>query len=251
MQVVGARGSKRKRNGGGSGSRKGRRLGPQKARRRNARVAGFLGIEKKFYDTFLSAATLTAVADATGGEHNPSATICLNSVTQGDGESQRDGRKLVMKYISLSGYVESTFLTNQTVLPTNHLVYIALVLDKQTNGALLNSENVFINPSGAAGLTTNVFRNLQYIQRFQVLKSLKIELRPGEVSYDGTDMEVGGHLQHFVMNVPLNDIPVNFTGTTETIANIADNSLHVIAWAADFGATVAKMSYNARLRFVG
>ncbi len=53
-------------------------------RGRNIRTAGFTGIELKFYDTFLIAGSLTSPTDATGGEHNPSATISLNTVTQDD-----------------------------------------------------------------------------------------------------------------------------------------------------------------------
>ncbi len=37
-------------------------------RRRNTATMGFLGIEKKFYDTALVSSALTAPADSTGGE---------------------------------------------------------------------------------------------------------------------------------------------------------------------------------------
>ena len=59
--------------------RRGRRLA-------NYRTAGFLGIEKKFYDTSVSAVALGAPTDATGGEFDPSTTSMITTPAQGDGE---------------------------------------------------------------------------------------------------------------------------------------------------------------------
>ena len=59
-----------------------------------------------------------------------------------------------------------------------------------------------------------------------------------------------GLTQAFSIFVDLKDLVTTFTGTTSDIANIADNSLHVIAFTvADSGAPI--LSYNARLRFMG
>lgn len=46
------------------------------------------------------------------------------------------------------------------------------------------------------------------------------------------------------------DIPVTFTNTTADVANVADNSLHLIGFctSTNFGPT---LSYNSRMRFVG
>ncbi len=223
----------------------------RRLRRPNARIAGFLGIEKKFYDTSLVSAVLTSHDDGAGYEHNPSATVCLNTVAQGDQETHRDGRKMSMKSITVSGNVEARALANQTVMTSTPIVRIYLVMDTQTNGALLNSEDVFVNPSGSTITGTSLFRNLQYISRFKVLKQVYMEFPPQMVSYDGTNIEIGGAHKHFGMHVKLADIPVNFTGTTSSIANIVDNSLHVIACAVDGTQLEIRMSYNARLRFVG
>lgn len=220
-------------------------------RSRNARTAGFLGIEKKFYDTSLVAATLTDTGAMTGMEHNPTATVCLNSVVQGDGESNRDGRKMVMKYLSVHGTIFVSSYTNQTVAVGNVSVMIAIVLDQQTNGALLNSENVFANPSGSACTVSVPFRNLQYIQRFKVLKMLRFDMHNPQNVYDGTNIEASSAQRNFHINIPLNDISVNFSGTTETIANIVDNSISVIANASNATTQVVNLTYNSRLRFVG
>ncbi len=242
------RGSKRRRNGNG-GSRKKQRSAPSRSRKRNPRTAGFLGIEKKFYETSLVGASLTNPTDWSGCEHNPSATICLNSVAQNDTEQGRDGRKMMMKNISVTGVLYQAAQVNQTALDTNPVVQIALVLDQQTNGALLSSENVYVNQGGDAILAASPFRNLQYITRFKVLRALQVELPQPMVVWDGTNVEQGGTASSFRFDVQL-EIPVTFSGTTSTIANIIDNSLSIIAGTTSTG-TAVTLSYNARLRFVG
>lgn len=216
----------------------------------NARTGGFLGIEKKFYDTSLIGAALTAPNGAEGGEHNPSATICLNSVVQGDGETQRDGRQMVMKSITVKGQIVVPAQINQTASEVATSVFIALVQDTQTNGALLNSEDVFSNKAANAQTATSLFRNLQRVKRFKVLKTLLINLQQPATVYDGTNIEQGGYQMPFSMFKALPNVKVNFSGTTETIANIVDNSLSLIAYCSNT-ATAPTINYNARLRFMG
>lgn len=216
----------------------------------NARTGGYLGIEKKFYDQKLINAALTAPTDASGGEHNPSATLTLNSVDQGDGESQRDGRQMVMKSITVKGTILVPAQTGQTALDLATTVFIALVQDTQTNGALLNSEEVFKNPGANAQTATLVFKNLQKIKRFKVLKQILLTLPQPESTWDGTDLDVGGYQIPWSMFKSLPNVKVNFSGTTETIANIVDNSLHIIAWCSNTS-TAPALNYHSRLRFMG
>ncbi len=156
-----------------------------------------------------------------------------------------------MKYITVKGLLHWAALTNQTAAQTDSVVFLALVLDTQTNGTLLSSEQVFVNPSADSGCSTSPLRNLQYQQRFKVLKTVKIRMAAGQGSYDGTNIEVQGREYHFSMNCKLNDIPVNFTGATETIANVVDNSISLIGFSHDQSSQAPLITYNARLRFVG
>ncbi len=216
----------------------------------NARIGGFLGIENKFYDQKLTASALTAPGDATGGEHDPSATILLNTVVQGDGESNRDGRNITMNSIHLNGTIQINDQINQTAQPTAGTVFIALVLDMQTNGATISSENVYKNKSASGALAASPFRNLQFIKRFKVLKTKQIKLPPMESTYDGTNIELAGYNVPWKMNVQLNGLKTNFTSTTEDVANIVDNSLHIIAWTSNTD-QAPLIYYNSRLRFFG
>lgn len=225
-----------------------------RARKRNQRTAGYLGIEKKFYDTSLAMTALTAPSDASGGEHNPSATIALNTVVQGDGESNRDGKQITMKSLYLKGVIDVQSQVNQTVPENATEVMIAIVLDTQTNGAILASENVFTNPSASTPLAPQVFRNLKYSKRFQVLKRIQMTLPQPVAVWDGTNIEQYGYQIPWECYIDLDKLGknsiVNYSNTTETIANITDNSINLIAYANNTS-TAPRISYNARLRFVG
>lgn len=216
---------------------------------RNVRTGGYLGIENKFYDTSKTGTALVAPADASGAEFDPT-TGGLNTVAQGDGESNRDGRNIAMHSIHINGTIFSNPQANQTATDQPGIVYIALVQDLQTNGAQLNSEDVFTNPSGQTYLAASPFRNLQYTKRFRVLKTKVYKLPNPNIGYDGTNMEQQGVDIPFKMNVQLGGQKVNFSGTTAAIANIVDNSLHFVAYCSSTDLAPA-IAYNARLRFSG
>ncbi len=222
----------------------------RRERRLNPRTAGFLGIELKFYDQRVIQSALTAPTDATGGEHNPSATISLNTVTQGDGESQRDGREILMQRISIRGIIRIPPQANQIVSSEPTVCWVALVLDTQTNGALLNSENVVTNIGSNAITAASPFNNLQFSKRFRIMAKRQMTFdAPAYATFDGTNIEQGGMTKVFEFHVPLK-IKVNYTDTTETIANIVDNGLNIIAFCNNTE-LAPTLSYSSRLRFNG
>jgi len=220
----------------------------------NRRTAGFLGIEKKFYDTAKAATALTAPTDATGGEHDPSATSMISTPAQGDTEQNRDGKRIVIKSVQVSGAVSTpggSALTSVAALGKTEC-FVALVLDMQTNGAQLNSEDVYKNLAAEAASATNPLRNLLFASRFKVLKEWCMELTPSISSNNAsaTTISYNGDRAEFDCFLPL-DLNVNFNaGTTASIANVIDNSLHIVAFCSN--TTMAPViQYNARIRFMG
>ncbi len=213
------------------------------------RTGGFTGIERKFYDTSLIGAALTAPTDATGGEHDQSATICMNSITQGDGESQRDGRKCTVQSAYVKGVINCPAQANQTATDAASKIYIALVLDTQTNGAQLNSEDVFKNDGANAITAASPMRNMQFTQRFRILDTAELVMQNPNISWDGTNMEQQGLVSPFQLSSNI-EFSSQYSGTTESVANITDNSLHIIAYCNENG-LAPTISYNARVRFVG
>lgn len=216
----------------------------------NTVTAGFLGIENKFYDTNLNLTGITANTDATGGEVDPSSTSMISTPAVGDGEQNRDGKRIMINSVQVNGVLLVQPQVNQTSADNQPQIMVALVLDTQTNGAQLNSEDVFKNLNNQGATTVVPLRNLLFASRFRVLKSEVFTLSPPTVTYDGTNVEQGGVQTHFNWYLPL-QLPVNFNaGTTASVANVIDNSLHLIAYTMSTDST-PQIAYNARIRFSG
>lgn len=220
-------------------------------RMRNYRSAGFLGIETKFFDSSL-ATTLTAPTDCTGGEVDPGTLLCLTCPAQGDGESNRDGKQICMKYLEINGRITTDGVEAVVGFPSGTEVYVACVLDTQTNAAQLNSEDVFKNTLASAATATAPQRNLLFGKRFRILKQGLFNLSMAPVTQQAAnDYSMASVCKSFKWFIPLKMMKVNFnSGTTSVIANVIDNSVHLIAFANQT-TTVPRISYNARLRFIG
>lgn len=222
----------------------------------NARMAGYVGLEKKFFDTSRVSVTIPTSSDASGGMIDPTTINCLNAPAIGSGPTQRDGRQINMMSITVKGNVFIGAQADQTAADVMPNVFIALVLDKQTNAAQATSQLVFTNPGGSNNTAAQPFLNLENHQRFKVLKTVRIDAKDiaGCVVpvYDGTNIEQQGAQVNWSMYVNLKDMQVNFLAaqTTSIVGAIADNSLHLIAYT-DTSTSGAQISYNARLRFMG
>lgn len=216
----------------------------------NQRTGGFRGMELKFYDTSVVANALIAPTDASGGEHNPSGSVTLNTVAQNTSETGRIGRQIKMHSISIKGIVTVPPQTNQTLTDTHPEIFIAVVLDKQVNGALLNSEDVFKNITANAIGATSLFRNLEFIQRFKVLAVKRLRIHDQTIVWDGANLEQAGAHIAFDLSAKLKGMIVNFCGTTSDVANIVDNGLNLIAFTSNVN-FLPHLTYGSRLRFTG
>jgi len=217
----------------------------------NMRTAGFLGIETKFYDTYRAPVAVVSPTDCSGGEYDPSATSMISTPAQGDGETNRDGKRIVIKSVQIKGQITTSAVELAAGPYVGCKVFIALVRDTQSNAAQLNSEDVFKNWSGDATLAACPLRNLLYAERFEVLKTELLDLTPNALSHVAADaFSYPGGSATFEWFKTL-ELPVNFNaGTTATIANVVDNSLHVIAFTSSTQSTPL-ISYNSRIRFQG
>lgn len=219
----------------------------------NQRTGGLLGIEKKFLDIQRSGLALTAPTGAEGGEINPSAgcTGCLSAPAQGDGPTNRDGNKIVVCEIGLTGAISIGAQAAQTSADTLCEVFVCLVQDMQTNGVTLNSEDVWTNPTANAILAANLFRNMSFTSRFKVLKMKVLKFQMPAIAGISASLEQAGMIKTFKMKWK-GSIPVTFTtaSTTADVANVTDNSIHCIAYANNLSLQPFIL-YNARTRFYG
>lgn len=221
-------------------------------RSRNIRTAGFLGIERKFFDAYGSDISVPAPTDCSGGEMQPEGgcTNCISAPAQGDGEQNRDGRKITMKSIFINVTVRPIVASDQADMKTAPLIFVALVLDTQANGATVVSEQVFTNPNDTAEVNTFPLRNLQYSARYKVMDHKTVSLGPATAFNDAAATgSVIGQAQTLVLAWRGN-IPVTFTSTTADVANVTDNAFHIIAFATNTNFAPV-LSFNSRLRFVG
>jgi len=209
-----------------------------------------LPAEKKFMDISHSGALSIAV-DWTGAEEDNATMLCLNAVAQGAGNSQRVGLKYAIYSLEVTGCVNIGQQADQTASDSAVPTFVACVWDKQTNGAQLNSEDVYTNPAGVFSSLPSPLRNMSYSKRFKVLRTFQHVLKPPTLAYDGTNMEQGGDLAqfHWMINFP-KPVIVECKGTSNTVADIVNHSFHVIGVAGtESPSPTAEIQYNARIRY--
>lgn len=220
----------------------------------NAATVGFLGIEKKFLDTYRSGTEITSAVALTGGEYDPTSgcTGCLSIPAQGDTEQQRDGKKFVIDSLILKGVVFDEQTASEAVAVSRR-VFVAVVLDTQTNGAQMNSEDCFKSLGGVAYLNATPLKNLLSGNRFRILKAHVFDLTPpgvaaaGAVAHNAVTRQFDWYIP-FKGGLQVNCRDGDTSGTTANVANVVDNSLHVIAFSTHTGTYI---TYNARVRFQG
>lgn len=238
-----------------------RRLFSQPYRRRrylagnpNPRTAGFLGVEHKFLDMTYAPTNIANTLACATGEADPTSgsANCLSCPAVGDSEQQRDGRKIVIESIHIKGNIYRTAEAATAIADPGRCV-LFLVLDTQTNGAAINSEDVFKSIGGTLDQSVDCHRNLLFGNRFRVLKKLVWTPSMNSVAYSGTvgTVWMNGQTRTFEFHVKFpKGLHINMTaGTTADVANVIDNSLHMINFASI--ANKFNLEYGARIRFQG
>lgn len=212
-------------------------------KRRNVRTGGFLGIERKFFDTEVNNG-----AFATSWTIEEPATTGLTAIAQGDGESNRDGKNYIIDSIHIKGFLNSAVQESQTAPLADILCRLVLVLDTQTNGAVLTATSVM-----DAGQSDDViaFRNLQFTRRFKVLWDRSFVIKRNNTNEGAANLFAAAATNgpFFKVNhVFKGGLPVTMSSTEADIANVTDNSIHMIGIATS---TDAMLDYQCRVRFRG
>jgi len=213
----------------------------------NVRTGGFLGKELKFLDQEVAATSI--VATVASSEVDPATTNTLNAVAQGDGPSDRDGNRYIMKSVHVRGYINWGVLVAGSTPAADTFIRLLVLMDTQTNGAQFNAEDVLVDPS-SANLDTVTPRNLQYAARFKVLADKIIRQHVASTgSNSGDTVDTAGVQVPFEIFRKLN-VPVQCTGTSANVTAITNNSLHVMAISSDNGTRTPTIRYFSRVRFI-
>lgn len=209
----------------------------------NVRTGGLIHKELKFKDYNFSQYVGSTVATS---DADPAVEGCISAVAQGDGAETRDGRRYMMRHLFLKGVITLTSAVASATIPQGVNVRLAVVQDTQTNGADASAPEVW-KESGSD--TANSFRNLEFTQRFRILKELRLSINRASLSALAGPNYYSCRVQkRFAINLKDLNILVNTKGTTASIASIADNSIHVFCWA-NGNANSVFLDYTARLRF--
>mgnify|MGYP000051545353 CR=1 FL=1 len=206
----------------------------------NRRVGGFLGIERHFYD--IERTSIDVPNTVAGAEVDPATVLCCNAIPEGSGQSERQGRKAQI----LSWHITGNIVWSDTDIESENMgaVRVLFVLDKQTNGAQLNAEDVLKDPTDT-GLDPQAQRNLEFESRFEILRQFAVR-KPFDSYSSGGTPQVRELIVPFAVYIP-RKINVCYNADTEAISSITDNSLHVIA--IKNGTEAVTIKYFSRIRY--
>lgn len=180
---------------------------------------------------------------------NTSAMLCLFAPTIGDDISSRTGRKIFVKSIRIRGAVTYAAQATQTLCDEGLYVRIVCFKDKQTNTGQATGDLVL--SQGAASDAVFFAMSLANLGRFEILKEkiILVSEAPLVAGLTTAYVQPGG-IRPFKMSIKLNDV-VHYNATNGgTVADVVDNSYHIIALCNNQSLAPA-ISYKARTVFVG
>lgn len=198
--------------------------------------------EAKYFDQSYAETDVSATISGSLAETNTYGLFCP---TQGDAKNNRDGRKATIKGLSIRGVVRTNGASFSQPDNADFVVKIMVVQDKQTNGAQMSPTDLMTDKQELS------FRNLDHIERFQVLAQKVIEIGMDSISsQDGTNFKAAGQSKYFEINKDLN-IPVYFDASTGAVTDITNSSIHVLAVTGQdvVGAPDCKLRYESRVKF--
>jgi hypothetical protein len=203
------------------------------------------GGELKFQDGIeLSASSVTgayAMFRATAGGW---------TIATGTGESDRIGRKILVKKVSFRFKIYSAEVGVATA-SANELqkIRVMVVLDKQANGVGGTLTDVL--DTSPITDTTEAFNNLANKNRFVVLMDKKMPWVPPMFDGAGTATYAAKQVQ-FDFTKKFNNLPIEFSGIAGAQTEVASNQIIVLTTEASSAASsiTPTIQWFSRVRFV-
>jgi len=154
-------------------------------------------------------------------------TFLANGLAVGTNYFNRIGRRIEMASIHLKGVITQT---GHLTVVTDYC-RLAVVYDRQPNGAAVNPNNIFadVDSSGAAtGNTPSSGVNPDERERYLVLADIKLALPATTVA--GLTGASDGTVTTFNINrfIKLRGLMTHYQGDTDLIASISTGSLYVV-----------------------
>lgn len=212
------------------------------ARTRGAAVTG----EMKYFDCYLEEAVIgntstlwsttenDPVSTVNLGDAQVATPLCLFSPKSSAALNGRVGRQVYVYKLKINFAVTRSALSQISTPVEFQPVRVLIVLDKQTNASQLNAEDVMNDVGGANHSLPNLltFQNPDGFGRFKVLADyFIIDEDPNQIFLSDGSLNVNGKITiHKFIHKFKTPLLVHFNATNGgTVADIVDNSLHVIA----------------------
>ncbi len=186
--------------------------------------------ELKFFDVAIADGVITTAGT----------TIAVNLISQGTGESQRVGRKIIIKAIMLQGVLRLPGTTDGN--KTCDVDRIMVIQDKQANKALATVADVL----GSSPDILN-YRELTNVGRFKVLKTIWRTVNSPAGAGDGTTNDFGQMFKKWSIYIKTN-IPIEFNAAAGAITEITTNNIFVLEISQ---AASIFSQWRCRIRFTG
>lgn len=202
--------------------------------------------ETKYFDADKSSSTLATVsADwPLGARQDPSPFNCLCAPQLGNDINNRIGKKITVMKVTVRGQVFVDALTAaQQSIP--QVFRIILLVNKNCNGAQPTPSEV-ISSANANNMIYG-YSNLSFFGKYRILKDKTFTLTPQNSVGDTTTNETAPVVQRFKLTHKFaKPLVVTFNTNTGAVADIVQNSLHIIA-GYNTSSPAANISYKSRV----
>ncbi len=203
------------------------------------RASGCGGEEVKFLDQDIDDAN---VASAGTIFLNTSAEASLVRIVQGNGESEREGRKCCIKKILWRYQLSQAAFAGATVT-SQDTVRVILYLDTQANGAAAAVLDILETADFQS------FNQLANKQRFIIIMDRTHDMGPAAAAGDGATDDSGAVEQSYTFFKKVAySIEYSNAATTGALATVRSNNLGVLLISKSSATTFAS---KMRLRFTG
>lgn len=185
--------------------------------------------EMKYFDTARDG-EIDSSATWTDAAHDPATVLTLCAPTVGAGINQRIGKAIHIHKIKIRGRVYTAPVEATANAPPTQQIRMVLVLDKQTNSTQMSGPLLF-PASAAPNVAVNAFQNIDNFGRFRVLKDKTFIIQNPNMAGDPATKDVAGLSIPFKISYKFKKpLQVRFNATNGgTVADIVDNSLHILA----------------------
>lgn len=197
----------------------------------------------KHYDTYKTAYKIGKQLQYS--DASPTSEKCINSMYQGDRETERVGSDILITSINVRGRIKlnafSSLIQNKQ---DAHNIRVSLVLDRFPEGLVLDPTKVW--SSVVAYPHTLAFRTTANITRYVVIRSEMFHLQSPSFLFSGDYSYFLGDSKYFEWFINCK-IPVKFKYGYAGILALLNNALHITA-VADYDA-YCELDYKTRIRF--